>query len=216
MINVVVKGSRADVRSAIPIESTAVARTIILLAGPSGSGKSRLTHVAELPELRLDDFYRDHDELGLPRVHGMVDWDDVASWNLPAAVEALGELAAMGRVEAPCYDISKSEADGTHLVNVGDAPAVVAEGIFALDLLDPCLRAGMEVLPIWLDRPRWFNFARRLIRDLRQHRKSPQVLIRRGLALCQSEPAMRSRAIVMGFQPMSMRRARATVAGLMN
>ena len=99
---------------------------------------------------------------------------------------------------------------------MGDATAVVAEGIFALDLLDPCLRAGMEVLPIWLDRPRWFNFARRLIRDLRQHRKSPPVLIRRGLALCQAEPALRSRAIVMGFQPMSMRRASATVASLMD
>ena len=74
----------------------------------------------------------------------------------------------------------------------------------------------MEVLPIWLDRPRWFNFARRLIRDLRQHRKSPPVLIRRGLALCQAEPALRSRAIVMGFQPMSMRRASTTVAALMD
>ena len=193
-----------------------MARTIILLAGPSGAGKSRLTHMAELPELRLDDFYHDHDEPGLPRVRGMVDWDDVASWNLPAAVDALGELAADGQTVVPCYDISRSRADGTHLVDVGDATAVVAEGIFALDLLDPCLRAGMEVLPIWLDRPRWFNFARRLIRDLRQHRKSPPVLIRRGLALCQAEPALRSRAIVMGFQPMSMRRASATVASLMD
>ncbi|MEH1476990.1 uridine kinase [Cutibacterium avidum] len=172
--------------------------------------------MAELPELRLDDFYHDHDEPGLPRVRGMVDWDDVASWNLPAAVEALSELAADGQTVVPRYDISRSRADGTHVVDVGDATAVVAEGIFALDLLDPCLRAGMEVLPIWLDRPRWFNFARRLIRDLRQHRKSPPVLIRRGLALCQAEPALRSRAIVMGFQPMSMRRASATVAALMD
>ncbi|GAE76531.1 ATP-binding protein [Cutibacterium acnes JCM 18918] len=63
---------------AFPIDSAAVARTIILLAGPSGSGKSHLTHMADLPELRLDDFYRDHDEPGLPVVRDMVDWDDVA------------------------------------------------------------------------------------------------------------------------------------------
>ncbi|MDU5843779.1 MAG: uridine kinase, partial [Cutibacterium avidum] len=69
--------------------------------------------MAELPELRLDDFYHDHDEPGLPRVRGMVDWDDVASWNLPAAVEALGELAADGQTVVPCYDISRSRADGT-------------------------------------------------------------------------------------------------------
>ena len=52
------------------------------------------------------------------------------------------------------------------------------------------------------------------VRDLQQHRKSPPVLVRRGLALCRAEPALRSRAIVMGFQPMSMRRARAAVASL--
>jgi len=106
-------------------------------------------------------------------------------------------------------------ADGNHVVEVGDAPAVIAEGIFAPDLLEPCLQAGLNVLPIWLDRPRWLNFARRLVRDLRQHRKSPPVLVRRGLALRRAEPALRSRAIVMGFQPMSMRRASATVAALM-
>ena len=82
--------------------------------------------MAELPELRLDDFYHDHDEPGLPRVRGMVDWDDVASWNLPAAVEALGELAADGQTVVPCYDISRSRADGTHVVDVGDATAVPA------------------------------------------------------------------------------------------
>ena len=191
-----------------------MACTIILLAGPSGSGKSHLTHMADLPELRLDDFYRDHHEAGLPVVRDMVDWDDVASWNLPLAVEALKELATAGHTVAPHYDISQSRADGTHIVEVGDAAALVAEGIFALDLLEPCLRSGLNVLPIWLDRPRWFNFARRLVRDLQQHRKSPPVLVRRGLALCRAEPALRSRAIVMGFQPMSMRRARAAVASL--
>lgn len=209
------RAESAYVPYAFPIDSAAVARTIILLAGPSGSGKSHLTHMADLPELRLDDFYRDHDEPGLPMVRDMVDWDDVASWNLPVAVEALGELATTGHTVVPCYDISRSRADGNHVVEVGDAPAVIAEGIFAPDLLEPCLQAGLNVLPIWLDRPRWLNFARRLVRDLRQHRKSPPVLVRRGLALRRAEPALRSRAIVMGFQPMSMRRASATVAALM-
>ena len=153
------RAESAYVPYAFPIDSAAVARTIILLAGPSGSGKSHLTHTADLPELRLDDFYRDHDEPGLPVVRDMVDWDDVASWNLPVAVDALGELATTGHTVVPCYDISRSRADGNHVVEVGDAPAVIAEGIFAPDLLEPCLQAGLNVLPIWLDRPRWLNFA---------------------------------------------------------
>ncbi len=125
------RAESAYVPDTFPIDSAAVARTIILLEGPSGSGKSRLTHMADLPELRLDDFYRDHDEPGLPMVRDMVDWDDVSSWNLPVAVEALGELATTGHTVVPCYDISRSRADGNHVVEVGDARAVVAEGIFA-------------------------------------------------------------------------------------
>ena len=100
------RAESAYVPDTFPIDSAAVARPIILLAGPSGSGKSRLTHMADLPELRLDDFYRDHDEPGLPMVRDMVDWDDVSSWNLPVAVEALGELATTGHTVVPCYDLS--------------------------------------------------------------------------------------------------------------
>ncbi|WP_130865969.1 uridine kinase family protein [Acidipropionibacterium timonense] len=181
-----------------------MARTIILLAGPSGSGKSRLVRTTSLPQLRLDDFYRDGSEPGLPRQHGRIDWDDVRTWNLGAAVEALHTLATTGRAVTPRYDLSRSRADGTHVVDLGQARALVAEGIFATDLLAPCRDAGLDVVPIWLDRPREVNFARRLVRDLRQHRKAPSVLVRRGLELRAREPSLRSRAVALGFRPMSM------------
>ena len=92
-----------------------MARTIILLAGPSGSGKSRLARVSDLPQLRLDDFYRDVDSPGLPRRHGMIDWDDVSSWNVDAAVTVLHSLATTGRARVPRYNLSTSQAEGTHL-----------------------------------------------------------------------------------------------------
>ena len=58
---------------------------VIVLAGPSGSGKSRLAARLGLPVLRLDDFYKDGDDPTLPRIEhganaGMVDWDHPASW----------------------------------------------------------------------------------------------------------------------------------------
>src|SRR5699024_5552678 len=40
---------------------------VVVLAGPSGSGKSRVANRLGLPMLRLDDFYREADEPGLPR-----------------------------------------------------------------------------------------------------------------------------------------------------
>lgn len=70
---------------------------------------------------------------------------------------------------------------------------------------------GLDVVAIWLDRPRWFNFARRLQRDLRQRRKAPGVLVRRGLALARHEPELRRSALARGFTPYSMQDAAAAI-----
>ena len=40
---------------------------LVLIAGPSGSGKSRLAHAAKVPSLRLDDYYFDADHPELPK-----------------------------------------------------------------------------------------------------------------------------------------------------
>jgi len=182
--------------------------TVVLLAGPSGSGKSRLARLAGIPQLRLDDFYRDGTDPDLPQVLGIVDWDDVASWDMAAAVRALDRLVSCGRAVTPAYTISLNRAEGTRVVETGGAPAILAEGIFATDMLRPCREAGITVLPIWLDRSRNVNFIRRLDRDLRQHRKRPAVLVKRGLALREAETRLRNLAIAEGFQPMTMGQAR--------
>lgn len=183
-------------------------RTVILLAGPSGSGKSRLARTTATPQLRLDDFYHAEDHPGLPRrATGLVDWDDVGTWNLPAAIDALREVLATGRAEVPEYSIALSRATGTHLVDVSDAPVVIAEGIFAPDLLAACREHGVDVTPVWLDRSRHANFVRRLRRDLAGHRKPPAVLVRRGLMLWREERAKRRRALDLGFRPMGMAQA---------
>ena len=63
-----------------------------MLAGPSGSGKSRLAarlHAAHgWPIFRLDDFYRDEDDPAMPRSEGLgiVDWDHPDSWDGDRAV----------------------------------------------------------------------------------------------------------------------------------
>ena len=186
--------------------------SIILVAGPSGSGKSRLSGQTNVPQVRLDDFYFDHDHPGLPTTElpggvTVIDWDDRRTWNTEAAVEALVAIATTGRATIPRYDISLSEAVGSYEFELGDAPAVICEGIFAMELVRPCRDAGLDVTAIWLDRPRSFNFTRRLQRDLRQRRKSPSVLVRRGVALFHQEPQLRRRALEHGFTPLGMRAA---------
>ncbi len=185
---------------------------LVLVAGASGSGKSRLAHASGCLAFRLDDFYFDADHPGhVLTDYGIIDWDDVASWNAGAAVAALRSLLSTGEVEVPEYSISESRAIGRHTVTLGACDCVVAEGVFAIELLAHLRAAEMPATAIYLDRPGWLVFALRLRRDLAGHRKPPRVLLRRGWALWRSQPDLKRRAVAAGFLPLSMRRALAAI-----
>ncbi|WP_040282938.1 uridine kinase family protein [Tessaracoccus massiliensis] len=193
-----------------------MARTLVLIAGPSGSGKSRITTQAADGErvvaLSLDDFYLDLGHPGLPMAPtGIPDWDDVACWDLEYAVETLRVLLTEGRAELPVYDISQSRRVGTRTLDITNAEVVLAEGIFAIQAFAAARAAGLPVTALWLDRRRAANFVRRLSRDLKEHRKPPLVLLRRGVALYHAEPALRRQALEAGFTGMSMKKALASV-----
>ena len=189
-----------------------MSRSLLLIAGPSGSGKSRLTRLAAeaasaLP-FRLDDFYYDADRPGMPMTPmGIPDWDRVETWDLDLALASIGALLTEGACEVPTYDISLSRRTGSRRIEMGDATMIVAEGIFAIDALRPALAAGSDTEGLWLDRFRAANFSRRLTRDLRERRKTPTVLLRRGAALYRGEPALRREALAQGFRPVSMKAA---------
>ena len=105
---------------------------VVLLGGPSGAGKSRLADRLARRHgwcvVRLDDFYRDGDEPGLPRSSDLdaVDWDDPRSWNAEDAIAALEELVRTGRARVPSYDISTSRRTGTRTVATAPGAPVLA------------------------------------------------------------------------------------------
>lgn len=179
-----------------------------MIAGPSGSGKSRLARLAGCPALRLDDFYFDADHPAMPRSPiGIIDWDDPRSWDADAAVAALAVLVAEGEVEVPTYSISESRRIGSHSLRMNGADCLTAEGIFAMEFLDTCRRAGLAVEALYIDRPGAVVFWLRLRRDLAKKRKPPMILLRRGLALWQAQGSLKRKALAAGFTPMSMRQA---------
>lgn len=203
----------AEVQAPARIPEAAATPQIVLVAGPSGSGKSRLAWHSDCLPFRLDEFYREADHPGhVMTDYGIIDWDDPAAWDAEAAVAALRTLLDTGEVEVPLYSIGESRVVGRHTLRLAQQGCVVAEGVFAIELRDQLERAGMPAEAIYLDRPGWLVFALRLRRDLAKKRKPPLVLLRRGLALWRAQPALKRQALAAGFRPLSMRRALATLA----
>ncbi len=180
---------------------------VIVLAGPSGSGKSRLAERLEKahgwPTLRLDDFYRDGDEPDLPRITeganaGLVDWDHPGTWHCDDALAALRELCTTGATEVPVYSISESRRTGTQRLDLNGATRFCAEGIFAAEVVEECRRSGMLEAAYCITQHPAVTFWRRLTRDLHEHRKPPLVLLRRGLALARAQRQVVRRAVAVG------------------
>src|SRR5688572_13883706 len=133
---------------------------VVLLAGPSGSGKSYVARRTGLPVLCLDDFYKDGTDPTLPSANGSVDWESPASWDAAAAVRAISELAATGHTRTPVYDISRSETIDTHPFDLHGSSLFIAEGIFAAEIVADCQAAGLLADALALHRPRTVTFAR--------------------------------------------------------
>lgn len=192
---------------------------VIVLAGPSGAGKSRLAARLGLPVLRLDDFYKSGGDPTLPRIApgapsrglvprllrtgnaGLVDWDHPDSWLPHDALAALVELCHEGIAKVPVYDIAHDGRCGWQTLDLDGASHFVAEGIFAHEIVTACEEHGLLAAAYCVRQPAPVTFWRRLTRDLREHRKPPLVLLRRGLALLRDQRAIVSRAVAAGCLP---------------
>jgi uridine kinase len=184
-----------------------VGARVILLAGPSGAGKSRLAERLELelgwPRLCLDDFYRDATEPDLPRIAhgsnaGLIDWDHPTSWHENDALKAVLQLCENGVTDVPIYDIAGSRRTGHREIDLDGAHCFTAEGVFATELVEACREAGALATAYCITQHPAVTFARRLQRDLREHRKPPPVLVRRGLSLARAQHDVVGRAREVG------------------
>jgi uridine kinase len=177
---------------------------VIVIAGPSGSGKSRLSKRVALPVLNLDDFYKSGSDPSLPRLDmGVVDWDDPQSWLHDDALRAIEQLCQEGEADVPVYDIAHDGRTGHARLELGDAAYFIAEGIFAQEIVAQCAARGLLADAICVRHHRLVTFWRRLTRDLKERRKPPHVLVRRGLMLLKLEPQVVAHAVELGCTPMT-------------
>ncbi|KOV91751.1 uridine kinase [Streptomyces sp. NRRL B-1140] len=173
---------------------------VVLLCGPSGSGKSLLAARSGLPVLRLDDFYKEGDDPTLPLVAGSsdIDWDHPDSWDADTAIAAITELCRTGRTEVPVYDLSLSARTGGETVDIGRTPLFIAEGVFAAEIVTRCRELGVLADALCLSRGPVKTFRRRFLRDVREGRKSVPFLLRRGWRLMRQERTIVSRQTALG------------------
>lgn len=216
-------GPEAD--PAPPHRTRPLAR-VVLLTGPSGSGKSRLAARTGLPVLRLDDFYKEGGDPTLPLLEPKdgarpgsepksppagVDWDSPLAWDAASALETVTRLCTRGSADVPLYSISASARTGTQHLSVEGSPLFVAEGIFAADLATACAESGLLADALCLSGSPLTTFRRRLLRDVREARKSLPVLVRRGWRLLRAEGAIVERHVRLGAFPCGREEAAARI-----
>lgn len=172
---------------------------VVLLSGPSGSGKSSLAERTGLPVLQLDDFYKDGDDPTLPQFpEGGTDWDSPLAWHREQALAAIRALSSTGRAEVPVYSIPDNGRVGTHVLDLAGASAFIAEGIFAAEIVAQCEAEELLGAAICLRNRPLTTAWRRFRRDVREGRKSVPYLLRRGWRLMRAERGIVGRQVELG------------------
>ena len=188
---------------------------VLLITGPSGSGKTRFVGRTGLPVVSLDDFYYDGDRPGLPRRHGDIDWDSVATFDREGAVQALVDLCTVGETEIPIYDMPSNSRVGMRHLSMDGRRIVLAEGIFAADIIPDLKREGILADALCIARPRVQTFWFRLMRDLDEKRKPLPILLRRGFAHFREEPRKYREALAKGARKVSYTEAQETLTQML-
>lgn len=163
-------------------------REVIMLAGPSASGKT--TTAGRLAEafsrrgmktrhLSLDDFYLNREDTPLDGA-GVHDFETVFALDLPLLRKALNSLLAGEETPVPVYDfLTGSRLPQSRLMRLGESDAIIVEGLHALNPIITDALPSDKLLKIYISvssriynerggivlNKRNLRFIRRLVRD---------------------------------------------------
>ena len=100
------------------------------------------------------------------------------------------------------------------MVELAGAAYFVAEGIFAQEIVAECTARALLADAVCVTQRPVVTFVRRFSRDLREHRKPPLVLLRRGLHLLRAHRAVVRHAEERGCRVLAPEAAYAEIRAL--
>jgi uridine kinase len=169
--------------AAVAGEIAARGCAIVMLSGPSASGKTTSANKLAL-ELRqrggaatvvsLDNFFRNVENYPKTK-EGVPDFEHLMALDVDMVNACLKELSETGRCEIPTYDfISQRRAGRTELIETGGGATVIIEGIHALNPLLSQSISDADIFRLYVGlRMEYGERGRRVIatRDLRIARR---------------------------------------------
>lgn len=178
------------------VMSTGDGRKLIMLAGPSSSGKTTTANMivsrvkesgANAVRLSLDDFFKGEGQAPL-LPNGVYDYESVYALDIELMQACLTSLLTEGHCLMPRFDFpSKSPAPERYPLTVGENDVIIVEGIHALNpLVTDCLpddkmvkiyisvKQGIKEGDEEVISSKQIRFLRRLVRDYKFRDSGPE------------------------------------------
>ena len=128
--------------AAIADQFAASGARVLLVAGPSSSGKTTFTHRLSIAlkvlglrpmQVSLDDYYLDRDAIE-PEPDGSIDLEKLSTLDVPLFNEQLVKLLAGEPVDVPLFDFNtQKRSPQTHRLQAGPDQPILIEGIHGLN-----------------------------------------------------------------------------------
>lgn len=198
-INACCTDYRESVRTAADRICSDAGKKIVMLAGPSSSGKTTTARLianevegrgARCYTVSLDDFYHSHSSGRYPEgENGEPDYESVYALDLDLLHECLGNLINNGKSSLPLFDFKSGErSEEQREIILEENDIIVIEGLHALNPLitetldaDALFKIYVSVSSRIYDNrgevllsKRDLRFIRRMVRDFRTRNSSPQ------------------------------------------
>lgn len=155
---------------------------LLLISGPTGSGKSTMSKVIAkelgISLLSLDNYFKDEDEmeLVLPELN-IRQWDSPDCYNWNVLIGNLQDIFRKKIARIPIFSHELSRQNGWAHLRLQKTPLIV-EGLYAMhpEILDTVQSMRLKLFSVFLNIPEEIRWQRKYNRDVLERSEDPSTL----------------------------------------